>query len=145
MFPLQRHEEEMHPPSDPWMPNSSKYEDVLDDTGIPTVITWSHGGKEIFVEGSGDNWKTVVVELAPISSSLILIPIPSGFYHRRFIIDGDWRYGDEVPWTDADMGNVHNILYLKAFVTEEVGGVAGFEVPRTQKRLKHKNLHSIFQ
>ncbi|RZR72731.1 hypothetical protein BHM03_00016161 [Ensete ventricosum] len=105
MFPLQRHEEEMHPPSDPWMPNSSKYEDVLDDTGIPTVITWSHGGKEIFVEGSGDNWKTVVIELAPISSS---------FYHCRFIIDGDWRYGAEVPWTDADMGNVHNILYLKA-------------------------------
>ncbi|THU58602.1 hypothetical protein C4D60_Mb03t16100 [Musa balbisiana] len=30
MFPLQRHEE-MHPPNDPWMPNSSRYEDVLDE------------------------------------------------------------------------------------------------------------------
>ncbi|CAD5182167.1 unnamed protein product [Musa acuminata subsp. malaccensis] len=43
---------------DPWMPNSSRYEDVLDDPGIPTMITWSHGGKEVFVEGSLDNWKT---------------------------------------------------------------------------------------
>ncbi|RWW84639.1 hypothetical protein BHE74_00006740 [Ensete ventricosum] len=145
MFPLQRHEEEMHPPSDPWMPNSSKYEDVLDDTGIPTVITWSHGGKEIFVEGSGDNWKTVVVELAPISSSLILIPVCSSFYHCRFIIDGDWRYGAEVPWTEEYCLKRTPVLGMQAFVTEEVGGVAGFEVPRTQKRLKHKNLHSIFQ
>ncbi|CAL9048002.1 unnamed protein product, partial [Musa banksii] len=56
MFPLQRHEE-MHPPSDAWMPNSSWYGDVL-YPGIPTMITWSHGGKEVFVQGSWDNWKT---------------------------------------------------------------------------------------
>ncbi|CAL9114589.1 unnamed protein product [Musa acuminata var. zebrina] len=53
---------------DPWMPNSSRYEDVLKVCqtpqgmrmihGIPTMITWSHGGKEVFVEGSLDNWKT---------------------------------------------------------------------------------------
>ena len=57
MTPLQRHEE-MHSPSDSCTLNSPMYEDALDVQGIPTMITWGHGGREVFVEGSWDNWMT---------------------------------------------------------------------------------------
>ncbi|XP_010939227.1 SNF1-related protein kinase regulatory subunit beta-2 isoform X1 [Elaeis guineensis] len=57
MIPLQRLEE-MHWASDLWMQNFTEYENVIYDQGIPTMITWNHGGKEVFVEGSWDNWKT---------------------------------------------------------------------------------------
>ena len=40
-----------------WMQASSGYEDMCSEQGIPTMITWSYGGKEVAVEGSWDNWK----------------------------------------------------------------------------------------
>lgn len=30
--------------------------DAPPEKGIPTLITWSHGGNEILLEGSWDNW-----------------------------------------------------------------------------------------
>jgi 5'-AMP-activated protein kinase regulatory beta subunit len=40
------------------MQTTSGYEDMFSEIGIPTMITWSYGGKEVAVEGSWDNWKT---------------------------------------------------------------------------------------
>lgn len=58
MVPLQR-PDEMHAPSNSWiMQTTSGYEDMYSEHGIPTMITWGYGGKEISVEGSWDNWKT---------------------------------------------------------------------------------------
>lgn len=37
---------------------TSAYEDMSSEQGIPTMITWSYGGKEVAVEGSWDDWKT---------------------------------------------------------------------------------------
>lgn len=39
-----------------WMHDVDEYEMVC-DPGIPTMITWCHGGKHVAVEGSWDNWK----------------------------------------------------------------------------------------
>lgn len=60
MVPLQR-PDEMHaisPTSHSWTQTTSGYEDMCTEHRIPTMITWSHGGKEIAVEGSWDNWKS---------------------------------------------------------------------------------------
>ncbi|RRT74912.1 hypothetical protein B296_00009717 [Ensete ventricosum] len=53
------------------------------------------------------------------------------FYRYRFKVDGEWRYASDVPWMNDDMGNAHNILDLKAFVAEDLRGVAGLEMPRS--------------
>ncbi|KAL0438254.1 UNVERIFIED_CONTAM: SNF1-related protein kinase regulatory subunit beta-2 [Sesamum latifolium] len=34
------------------------YEDMYDEQGVPTMITWSYGGKDVAVEGSWDDWKS---------------------------------------------------------------------------------------
>ena len=47
------------------MHNSSWFDEVGSEQGIPTMITWSHGGKEVAVEGSWDNWKMKYVALFP--------------------------------------------------------------------------------
>jgi 5'-AMP-activated protein kinase regulatory beta subunit len=48
----------MQVPNPSWMQTTSGYEDMFSEIGIPTMITWSYGGKEVAVEGSWDNWKT---------------------------------------------------------------------------------------
>lgn len=62
MVPLQR-PDEIHIPSPSWMQTSSGYEDIGDEVGIPTMITWSYDGQEVAVEGSWDNWKTRLKKL----------------------------------------------------------------------------------
>ena len=57
MVPLQR-PDEIQVPSHSWMQNSLGYEEMCNEQGIPTMITWAYGGKEVAVEGSWDDWKT---------------------------------------------------------------------------------------
>lgn len=61
MVPLQR-PDESHIASSSWMQTSSGFEDMSYEQGIPTMITWTYGGKEVAVEGSWDNWKTRFVK-----------------------------------------------------------------------------------
>lgn len=56
VVPLQR-PDEIHIPNNSWM-QTSGFEDMCCEQGIPTMITWSYGGKDVAVEGSWDNWKT---------------------------------------------------------------------------------------
>lgn len=57
MAPLPR-PDEMHIQSHTWMQNATDHDDMICERGIPTMITWSYGGKEVAMEGSWDNWKT---------------------------------------------------------------------------------------
>lgn len=40
----------------------------------------------------------------------ILIVLPSGIYHYRFIVDGEQRYIPELPYVADEMGHVCNLL-----------------------------------
>lgn len=54
--PLQR-PDEMQVANHSWMQASSGYDEMSGEQGIPTMITWCYGGKEVAVEGSWDNWR----------------------------------------------------------------------------------------
>lgn len=53
------------------------------EQGIPIVVTWSLGGKSVYVEGSWDNWRSIKVIIfifvTYLSACLCLC---------RFIVDG---------------------------------------------------------
>lgn len=120
---------------------SSLYEEACNEQGIPTMITWCHGGKEIAVEGSWDNWKTRFLAETNLfllvyhsSFSLMFLCVwvlsrsrlqrsgkdftimkvlPSGVYEYRFVVDGQWRHAPELPLARDDAGNTFNILDLQ--------------------------------
>lgn len=64
MVPLQR-PDEIQIPSQSWMQTSVDYEEMCNEQGIPTIITWTYGGKQVAVQGSWDNWKTRFWYLVP--------------------------------------------------------------------------------
>ncbi|CAA2987951.1 SNF1-related kinase regulatory subunit beta-2 [Olea europaea subsp. europaea] len=106
LVPLQR-PEELNNSSPSWMQTTSRYEDVCNEKGIPTMITWSLDGKEVAVEGSWDDWKT------------------------RFIVEGQWRYSPDFPWAQDESGNAYNILDLQEYVPEDIDNISGFEPPQS--------------
>lgn len=40
----------------------------------------------------------------------ILLVLPSGVYHYRFLVDGEWRYIPEFPFLPGESGHICNVL-----------------------------------
>ncbi|QCD79822.1 SNF1-related protein kinase regulatory subunit beta-2-like isoform X1 [Vigna unguiculata] len=128
--PLQT-SEEMHVPSYSSVETTSGYEDMFSEPGIPTMITWSYGGKEVAVEGSWDNWKARMPLQRSGKDFAIMKVLPSGVYQFRFIVDGLKRYTPDSPWARDDAGNAYNILDLQDYVPEDIGSISSFEPPQS--------------
>ncbi|CAL4894175.1 unnamed protein product [Urochloa decumbens] len=98
------------------------------EKGIPTLITWSQGGNEVFLEGSWDNWTSRALERSGKDHTILLV-LPSGVYHYRIIVDGDLRYIPEQPYVTDERGQVANLLDVHDYVPESLDSVAEFEAP----------------
>lgn len=51
----------------------------------------------------------------------IMKVLPSGVYQYRFIVDGQWRYAQDLPMAQDDAGNPYNILDLKVHIASSQG------------------------
>ncbi|KAF0923414.1 hypothetical protein E2562_006318 [Oryza meyeriana var. granulata] len=97
--------------------------------GIPTLITWSQGGNEVFVEGSWDNWTSRRVLERSGKDHTILLVLPSGLYHYRIIVDGEPKYVPELPHVADEGGQVANLLDVHDYIPESLDSVAEFDAP----------------
>ncbi|KAK9133973.1 hypothetical protein Scep_013501 [Stephania cephalantha] len=130
MVPLQK-PDEIEIPTHAWMQDGPDYEDMFCEQGIPTMITWSYGGKEVAVEGSWDDWKTKKPLQKSGKDFTIMKVLPSGVYQYRFLVDGQWTYAPDLPCCHDDTGTVYNILDLQDYVPEDLESIAGFEPPQS--------------
>ncbi|KAJ0981934.1 hypothetical protein J5N97_010189 [Dioscorea zingiberensis] len=94
--------------------NPFENEEFQEEHGIPTMFTWSNGGKEVAVEGSWDDWKTKKALQKSGKDFTIIKVLPPGVYQYRFMVDGEWRHAPDVPWMIHETGNVYNIMDLQA-------------------------------
>ncbi|KAK4369301.1 hypothetical protein RND71_013093 [Anisodus tanguticus] len=123
IFPLQR-------PDEIVMQNQSgNIVQVPCENGIPTMITWSHGGHEVAIEGSWDGWKTKDFLQRTDKVFSVMKVLPSGVYHYRFIVDGQWRYAPDLPCERDDTGNVFNVLDLQDSIPEVLNNTSWSEAP----------------
>ncbi|GKV15201.1 hypothetical protein SLEP1_g26003 [Rubroshorea leprosula] len=130
VVPLQR-PDEMHIPSLSSMQAWAGYEDIPNEQGIPTMITWSYDGKTVAVEGSWDNWRTRIPLQRSGKDFTIMKVLPSGVYRYRFIVDGQWSYAPDLPCYRDDAGNAYNILDLQDYVPEDLGSISSLEPPQS--------------
>ncbi|XP_057953340.1 SNF1-related protein kinase regulatory subunit beta-1 [Malania oleifera] len=99
------------------------------EQGIPTMITWNYGGNDVAVEGSWDNWASRNMLQRSGKDHSILLVLPSGIYHYKFIVDGEWRYIPDLPFIADEMGRVCNLLDVHDYVPENPESVVEFEAP----------------
>ncbi|CAL5393645.1 unnamed protein product [Camellia sinensis] len=110
--------------------NATHNEDMLiSQMGVPTMITWSYGAKQVAIVGSWDNWKTREFLQKSGKGFTIMKVLPSGVYHYRFIVDGQWRYSHDLPQECDDSGNIFNVLDLQDYVPEVLNNISGSESP----------------
>ncbi|PHU01779.1 SNF1-related protein kinase regulatory subunit beta-1 [Capsicum chinense] len=112
-----------------WGDESQDASDHFPESGIPTLITWSYGGNNVAIQGSWDNWRSRKVLQRSGKDYTILLVLPSGIYHYKFIVDGEVRYIPELPCVADETGIVFNLLDVNDNVPESLESVAEFEAP----------------
>ncbi|XP_076894472.1 SNF1-related protein kinase regulatory subunit beta-2-like [Bidens hawaiensis] len=98
-----------------------EYEYANQEKSIPAVIRWIHGGTNVAIEGSWDNWRTRELLEGSVNDFSIVKVLNVGVYHYRFVVDGHWTYASDLPHEQHDLGNVFNILDLKESYAEYGG------------------------
>eukprot|EP00250_Pteridium_aquilinum_P020646 c24894_g7_i1 orf=543-1343(+) len=98
-------------------------------SALATMIQWNHGGNNVSVEGSWDNWSTRS-PLHRASKDFFLVKLlPPGVYHYRFFVNGECKHSPDLPFMCDEKGNSINILDVQGYVPENLEGIAEFEAP----------------
>ncbi|KAH7425665.1 hypothetical protein KP509_11G065100 [Ceratopteris richardii] len=111
------------------MPGNNNNVHVSEGPSVATIIKWNHGGNEVAVEGSWDNWSTRLTLQRSGKDFAILKYFPQGVYHYRFLVNGEWRHSPDLPYVLDESGNAMNILDVQDNVAENLDGIADFAVP----------------
>ncbi|KAK3019110.1 hypothetical protein RJ639_003792 [Escallonia herrerae] len=93
-----------------WQNESDESVDLPPEQGVPNLITWCYGGNDVAVEGSWDNWSSRKSLKKSGKDHAILLALPSGIYHYKLIVDGEYRYIPDLPFVADDMGTFCNLL-----------------------------------
>ncbi|PKA55362.1 SNF1-related protein kinase regulatory subunit beta-1 [Apostasia shenzhenica] len=112
-----------------WGNDCQSPSNISTEKGIPTLISWYHGGNDVAVEGSWDNWSSRKALHRSGKDHSVLLVLPSGIYHYKFIIDGQWRFIPDLPHMTDTAGHTANILQVTDYVPENLDSIAEFEAP----------------
>lgn len=82
---------------------------------VPLYVTWSGGGRAVYITGSFNNWKEKVKLNKSLSDFSALIHVSPGTHELKFIVDNEWKCSEDLPIsTDAD-GNLVNWLEIGSY------------------------------
>ncbi|XP_008462054.1 SNF1-related protein kinase regulatory subunit beta-2-like isoform X2 [Cucumis melo] len=104
-------------------------ENVIHGTRTRVTISWNHGGNQVAIVGSWDNWETRELLHNTGEKFVVIKTLPVGIYHYHFIVDGWLAYAPDLPWFRDDSGNAYNILDLQGHVPELPESMSDFETP----------------
>nr|ACO11522.1 Thiamine-triphosphatase [Caligus rogercresseyi] len=92
------------------------------------AVYWNGSGKDVQICGTFSNWKPVPMKPGKdSSSSWIYASVPEDEEHEyKFLIDGNWTHGPDMPTRPNDQGSLNNVLNPKS----SSGGSAHIEVER---------------
>lgn len=84
-----------------------------EDKLLPTVFKWEGGGKEIFVSGTFNNWKTKIPLAKSHGDFYTIIDLPEGEHQYKFYVDGQWMHNASEASTSNTLGTLNNVVTVK--------------------------------
>src|SRR3990167_2210026 len=64
----------------------------------PVVFRWSHGGKQIKLAGSFNDWTEYIpLELDSDGYHQVQLDLPEGIHQYKLIVDGEWKCDNQAP------------------------------------------------
>ncbi|ORZ14350.1 hypothetical protein BCR41DRAFT_371183 [Lobosporangium transversale] len=107
---------------DPLKSVDDSHEGFGEDEYVPTIITWSQGGTNVYVTGTFNNWKQKVRLNKSTNDFSTVLNLPPGTHRIKFIVDDEWKCSTELSAaTDAE-GNLVNFLEVADEEQDELEG-----------------------
>ncbi|RIB10295.1 Carbohydrate-Binding Module Family 48 protein, partial [Gigaspora rosea] len=76
---------------------------------VPTIITWSQGGNNVYVTGTFNEWWKRNIRLYFTT----VLNLPPGTHKLKFVVDDEWKCSNELSTAIDPDGNLVN--YLEVF------------------------------
>jgi len=86
----------------------------------PVIFHWSHGGKEVYVAYSGDNWGQKYRMQRSHGDFSLIMEIEPGVYHYKFIVDNQWRCAPDQKYVRDANGAYSNVLDVRSHSYQQV-------------------------
>lgn len=95
--------------------NINRVESVGDIDSVPTVFKWEHGGKNVYITGTFNNWERQIPMHRSGNDFTYVHNLKRGKHAYRFIVDDEWRFAQDQP-TIADIeGRINNFIDVADF------------------------------
>ncbi|KAG5178601.1 hypothetical protein JKP88DRAFT_329184 [Tribonema minus] len=101
-----------------------------EDNVVPTVFRWEHGGRQVYITGTFNNWEKQIPMHRSGNDFTYIHDLKRGKHAFKFIVDDEWRFAPDQP-TVADIeGRVNNFIDVSEF--EAYTGDDDFEQARNK-------------
>ncbi|TPP60996.1 5'-AMP-activated protein kinase regulatory beta subunit [Fasciola gigantica] len=93
--------------------------DAFDDSqahqSVPTVFKWEGGGKDVYISGTFNGWKSKIpmVRSSSKRNFYTIVDLPLGEHQYKFIVDGQWKLDQKQPVTTSAAGVQNNVIEVK--------------------------------
>ena len=81
---------------------------------LPTVFKWEKGGKQVFLSGSYDDWKSKTQLSKSHGDFYTIIDLPEGTHQYKFLVDGQWLCDMTEPRVENDIGSENNVVIVRS-------------------------------
>ncbi|XP_063908687.1 5'-AMP-activated protein kinase subunit beta-1-like [Zophobas morio] len=78
----------------------------------PTVFRWEGGGKDVYVSGTFNEWKTIPM-VKSHGDFVTIIDLPEGEHQYKFYVDGEWRNDPGNKTVEDQSGVKNNLITVK--------------------------------
>lgn len=86
-----------------------------DDDVVPTVFRWEHGGREVYITGTFNEWTRQIPMHRSGNDFTYIHNLNRGKHAFKFIVDDEWRFAPDQP-TVADIdGRINNFIDVTDF------------------------------
>lgn len=88
---------------------------AADDDVVPTVFRWEHGGRDVYITGTFNDWNRQIPMHRSGNDFTYIHNLKRGKHAFKFIVDDEWRFAPDQP-TVADIdGRINNFIDVTDF------------------------------
>jgi 5'-AMP-activated protein kinase regulatory beta subunit len=89
-------------------------DDVEEDV-VPTVFRWEHGGRQVYIQGTFNNWERQIPMHRSGNDFTYIHNLKRGKHAFKFIVDDEWRFApDQLTVADVE-GRINNFIDVTHF------------------------------
>mmetsp|Transcript_13839 Transcript_13839/g.22930 ORF Transcript_13839/g.22930 Transcript_13839/m.22930 type:complete len:252 (+) Transcript_13839:144-899(+) len=86
-----------------------------DDDFVPAVFRWEHGGRNVYITGTFNNWDKQIPMHRSGNDFTYIHNVKRGRHAFKFVVDDEWRFAPDQP-TVADIeGRINNFIDVSEF------------------------------